>query len=121
MSFDAKKLTKRYERILKFKRNPFLDQNFSMKEFCRLLGVNRTYVSQFIHTELNTTFPHLVRDIRLQQVEKLMDEHPESLLNDILRACGFSNDTSFRRAFKEKYGCLPSETRQKKLDSQESK
>lgn len=118
MSLDAKKLKKRFERILAFKRNPFLNPDFSMKEFSRLLGVNRTYVSQFIHMEYNTSFPYLVRDVRLKHAEKLMNEHPEMLLNDVLKASGFTNDTSFRRAFKHKYGCLPSAVRHQKLDSQ---
>lgn len=121
MSYDAKKLTKRFEKILTFKRNPFLTPGFSMQEFSKLLGVNRTYVSQFISSELNTTFHYLVRDIRLQHAEMLMSQNPEMLLNDILKACGFANDTSFRRAYKDKYGCLPSETRQQRINSPEEK
>lgn len=108
MSYNAKVLRKKYQRICNAKRNPFLSPDFSMEEFGLLLGVNRTYVSQFVNTEFGMSFHYLVRSHRLEHAEKLMREHPEMKLLDVLHASGFANDTSFRRAYKDKHGRLPS-------------
>lgn len=121
MSYDAKKLTKRYNKILASKKNPFFNPDFSMEHFGNLLGVNRTYVSQFVNNELGTSFHHLVRKIRLERVEQILNEHPELKLNEVLSECGFANDTSFRRAFKDKYGCLPSHMRRDLREAAQAK
>lgn len=121
MGYDAKVLIRKYKKILASKKNPFFNKEFSMEEFGKLLGVNRTYVSQFVNKELGLSFHHLVRSVRLDRAEQILRECPERKLNEVLLECGFANDTSFRLAFREKYGALPSHVRREYREAKQQK
>jgi len=73
--------------------------------------MNRTYVSMFINREMKTTFQKLMRNARLHKMEELLVEYPDRNINELIHEAGFNCDLSFRRAYMEKYGELPSKSR----------
>ena len=88
--------------------------------FDRQTLIDRTGLSKerigaaFSHSSEHARLTALVRELRLNHAVRLMNEHPEMSLEQICLASGFSNATSFRRSFKEKFGISPSEFRETK-------
>ena len=88
--------------------------------FDRQTLIDRTGLSKerigtaFSHGSEHARLTALVRELRLNHAVRLMNEHPEMSLEQVCLASGFSNTTSFRRSFKEKFGISPSEFRETK-------
>ena len=88
--------------------------------FDRQTLIDRTGLSKerigaaFSHGGEHTRLTTIVRELRLNYAVHLMNEHPEMSLEQVCLASGFSNATSFRRSFKEKFGISPSEFRETK-------
>ena len=88
--------------------------------FDRQTLIDRTGLSKerigaaFSHGSEHTRLTTLVRELRLNHAVRLMKEHPEMSLEQVCLSSGFSNTTSFRRSFKEKFGISPSEFRETK-------
>ena len=78
--------------------------------FDRQTLIDRTGLSKerigaaFSHGSEHARLTALVRELRLSHAVRLMNEHPEMSLEQVCLASGFSNATSFRRSFKEKFG-----------------
>ena len=88
--------------------------------FDRQTLIDRTGLSKerigaaFSHGSEHARLTALVRELRLNHAVRLMNEHPEMSLEQVCLTSGFSNATSFRRSFKEKFGISPSEFRETK-------
>ena len=93
----------------------FLDSNFERQKLINMTGLSKERIgaafSQGSGYERLTT---LVTELRLNHAVRLMNEHSEMSLEQVCLASGFSNTTSFRRSFKEKFGISPSEFRETK-------
>ena len=55
---------------------------------------------------MNVNFSVYLEDLRLTEAAHLI-EKGESGINEIALEVGYNNQTSFRRAFKKKYGMTP--------------
>lgn len=88
--------------------------------FDRQMLIDRTGLSKerigaaFSHGSEYERLTTLVRELRLNHAVRLMNENHEMSLEQVCLASGFSNATSFRRSFKEKFGISPSEFRETK-------
>ena len=88
--------------------------------FDRQTLIDRTGLSKerigaaFSHGSEHARLTTLVRELRLNHAVRLINEHPEMSLEQVCLSSGFSNTTSFRRSFKEKFGISPSEFRETK-------
>ncbi len=71
------------------------------------LGTNRSYASRFVNTELDVTFPTLIKKLRLAHFLKLKKEYPDLTITALWKLCGFNNAYTFRRQFKDEYGMTP--------------
>jgi AraC-like DNA-binding protein/tetratricopeptide (TPR) repeat protein len=88
----------------------FLEKNLSIQDTARMLNTNRTYLSRAINTLLQTTFPGIVNEYRIQESIRLIMEG--YMVNHTLEAlayqCGFANRGVFISAFKKQTGVTPS-------------
>lgn len=107
--FDIKFAMQRYNKMLAQKRPFFLNANYCLENLMEDLKTNRAYASAFINDTLGTTLPQLLRKLRIEHAEQLIKNFPNMKMNEVARCSGFNNLTSFRRAYKSKYGCTPSE------------
>lgn len=73
------------------------------------LATNKTYVSAFVNNMSGESFTTLITRYRVQYAQKLLQEHPEMLLDDIAEQSGFSSRTTFFRSFKAVTGMTPQE------------
>ena len=84
----------------------YLDTEVNIDWISSKLGTNRHYVSDYLNRVKHVTFYEYVNSLRLIYAERLLKEGKEKLA-DIAFICGFNSDHTFRRLFKEKYGCTP--------------
>lgn len=118
--FDVDEIFKRYHAMLEEEPDFFLQPDCNIYMFADRMRLNRSYASRFVNQHLKTSFPQLVRACKLNKVEELMRAYPEKNLRELICEAGFNCELTFRRAYMEKYGELPSVTRNR-MNMQEKK
>lgn len=88
---------------------PFLNPDFKLLDLRKVLPLNRTYLSQFIHNEYGCSFYQFVNRYRIEEYQRLKTEHPEMKIGELSARCGFSSPTVFTRTFTAITGSTPSE------------
>ena len=84
----------------------YLDTEVNIDWISSKLGTNRHYVSDYLNRVRHVTFYEYVNTLRLVYAERLLKEGKEKIA-DLAFVCGFNSDHTFRRLFKERYGCTP--------------
>lgn len=86
----------------------YLDSDVNIDWIANTLGTNRHYVSDYFNKVLHCTFNEYINNLRLNYAAKLIKEGRVQK-SQICYKAGFNNDHTFRRLFKQKFGCLPSQ------------
>lgn len=86
----------------------YLDPDVNIDWIAQKLGTNRHYVSDYFNKVLHCTFNEYINNLRLNYAAKLLREGRVAK-SQICYDAGFGNDHTFRRLFKQKFGCLPSQ------------
>jgi len=86
----------------------YLDPDVNIDWVAQKLGTNRHYVSDYFNKVLHCTFNDYINNLRLNYAAKLLREGRVAK-SQICYDAGFGNDHTFRRLFKQKFGCLPSQ------------
>lgn len=86
----------------------YLDEDVNIDWIASKLATNRHYVSDYFNKVLHMTFSEYINNLRLEYAVSLIRSGrvPQQ---EIAYSAGFNNDHTFRRLFKKKYGCTPSE------------
>lgn len=79
------------------------------------LATNKTYVSLLLNSISGSSFTGIVNGYRVRHAKKLMQEHPDMLLEDVAAESGFASYTSFYRNFRAIAGMTPQEWKNKDL------
>ena len=85
----------------------YLRPGLTIKELADTLHTNRTYLSGYINTSLNTTFRDWITRLRIYYAKQRMTNHPEQKIAEIAEASGFMSQSHFMKTFKDKEGCSP--------------
>lgn len=86
----------------------FLDSSLTLISLAQMLGSNRTYVSNFIHTEYELSFSDFINKMRVEYAIQKMKENGTSLTTqELIEEVGFSSMPSFYRNFKKFTGSSP--------------
>lgn len=86
----------------------YLDPDVNIDWIAQKLGTNRHYVSDYFNKVLHCTFNEYINTLRLNYAAKLLREGRVAK-SQVCYDAGFGNDHTFRRLFKQKFGCLPSQ------------
>ena len=86
----------------------YLDSDVNIDWIAQTLGTNRHYVSDYFNKVLHCTFNEYINNLRLNYAAKLLREGRVEK-SKVCYDAGFNNDHTFRRLFKQKFGCLPSQ------------
>jgi len=81
------------------KEKPYRNPDFKLVDMQKVLPMNRTYLSQFIHAEYNCSFYFFVNRYRVEEAKRLKAENPGMKMADISARCGFSSPSVFSRTF----------------------
>jgi len=83
-------------------------EELTLESAARALGISTSHLSHFFSERLHTNFRRFINAIRIEKARLLMRD-PNLTLTEICGNCGYNNMRTFRRAFLQEIGCLPSE------------
>jgi len=89
----------------------FLNPELNSDKVCVMLSTNRTYLSQMINHNMNTTFYQLINTFRLNKaVDMMLNPLNRNMsLRSISEICGFKSVSAFCTFFKQVHGKTPTE------------
>lgn len=98
-------------RIRKLMESEQLFKNSELKvaDVATQLCTNGRYVSDCINQQEGISFSQFVNGYRIDYAKKLLKEHPDMKIAAIAYECGFANESSFFRTFKNLTGMTPRE------------
>lgn len=86
----------------------YLDPDVSIDYLATRLGSNRHYVSNYLNQILKMPFYTYVNNLRLAHAEELLRTSNDKA-SSIGYLSGFNSEATYRRLFKERYGCTPTQ------------
>ena len=86
-------------------------QELSQEEVARIFGYSSTYLSRMFQKYAGITYKSYLQNIRLEYAVKDLKSGKYNITETALRS-GFSGSKAMARAFRKKYGILPSEYRE---------
>ena len=89
----------------------YLDPRFSRQVLVDKYGISKDRVGAAF-SSAGTSLPAFVADCRLDLACKLLTETPDTTIEDIAQASGFTSRRSFARTFSQKFALSPSEYRE---------
>ena len=90
------------------------DQKIKLEQFAQKVAVNSTYLNRYFNQEYGCSFLQYLTSLRIEKAEMLLrDSNAE--IEDICYNTGFNSPSAFHKAFKNRYGCSPSEWRRRCL------
>lgn len=95
----------------------YLNPDISIADVARLIGTNRSYLSEYLNTNCHSSFTDYINNLRLIHAEKLMSQNKAMSIEEISSSSGFNSLSTFRRAFIKKHGVTPSNYRHEHLCS----
>jgi transcriptional regulator GlxA family with amidase domain len=96
-----------------------VEDRLSMSDLARRLKISPDRLERAFRLELQLTPGSYYRSLRLRRAADLLT-HSSLPIGEVALSCGFSNASSFARAFKEQFGHPPNEVRRRKSISGEA-
>ena len=90
----------------------YLNPELTITDVARMIGTNRSYLSEYFNNNCNSSFIDYINNLRLNHAEKLMMNDTKISLDELSSMSGFNSLSTFRRAFMKKHGVTPSNYRQ---------
>lgn len=92
---------------------PYLNEDFRLNDVVDRFPLNRSYISRIFNEGYGKSFSIVVRDYRLREGERLLNEEPTMTVAQVAERCGFSSSSSFIRAFSTTHnGITPKQYRE---------
>ena len=92
------------------KEKPFTDPDFDYYALIKFMGVSQ---DEFCRLVPRYTDPERTKDyinsLRAEYAAKLLMEHSDSSMEDIVVMCGFKDAAAFNKAFKFSFGIMPTD------------
>lgn len=86
----------------------FRQKGLLITDVAKLTGSNRTYISNYLNKELNTSFSDFINSYRVEYAKSLLtSKDPAYSILEIFEMSGFTNEVSFYRIFKKHTGVTP--------------
>lgn len=94
----------------------YIDKNYSnpslnLSAAASDLQMKENYLYHFMSTRVGKTFSSYLEDFRLEKARRMIAEESGLAINAIAMRCGYINPQTFRRAFRKRFGQLPSDFR----------
>ena len=85
-------------------------ENITIKTVSEELYLSTSYVSKIFSQKLKYGFREYINALRINMAKSLL-KNPEKRITDIMLACGFANQSSFNRVFREICAMTPNDYR----------
>lgn len=73
----------------------FLNSRFTIIELCKIIGINRTYLSNYINNTYGLNFNLWINHLRIEEAKQLMGQTPKRSLSEIAERIGFTDLAHF--------------------------
>lgn len=95
-----------YDRILKVmeEKELYLNADLDIKMLAEAANSSRAVVSSCINNKTGKPFRIWLAEYRLSLFENLLKLHPDAQIVDLSTRCGYKDQSTFRRQFKDRYG-----------------
>ncbi len=89
----------------------YRDQDLSLSRLAEQLELSGHQLSELINSQLDTSFPRLVRQYRVEAAKRMLIGEPRASVLSVGLSVGFNSQSSFYSAFKDVTGTVPSRYR----------
>lgn len=86
----------------------FLDPELTRETLCLRLAMNHTYLNMYFR-KCGISYYQYINTLRIEYANRLIQENPDMPVSEVCTRSGFHSQPTFRKAFHEVMGCLPSE------------
>lgn len=86
----------------------YLHPKLTIPKVSQEIGVNQTYLSNFINDCYQTNFNRWINSLRIDEAKEIMLHKPDIGLAEIAELVGFTDLAHFSKQFKLKEGASPS-------------
>lgn len=93
------------------KQKHYLRPRITIMHLSKAIGINRTYVSNFINNTYGLNFNTWINHLRIEEAKIKMSLSNRRNLAEIAEQVGFTDLAHFSKQFKSKEGMSPSEWR----------
>lgn len=93
----------------------FLNQHITISEVARLVGTNRSYLSEYLNRSCGSSFSEYINNLRLDYAENLMKDDCAMSIETVSAESGFNSLQTFRRTFVKRHGITPSQYHQNQM------
>ena len=104
---DAQELSPFVAKVTEFVNDHLADTELTAEMMAREMAMSRSKLFELMKQETGKPVMEFVRDLRLEYAARRLEAGDS--VAEITYACGFSDPSSFRRAFANKYGVTPSQ------------
>ena len=87
----------------------FIDTNINIDELSMELNISKFHLHRIFKDEFEKNIYESIKSIRLQKASNLLITNKYSTITNIAQMIGYSSQTSFLRAFKERFEMTPKE------------
>lgn len=84
-----------------------IDTDINMDELAKNYGISKFYMHKIFKEIFDRNIYESIKSIRLQKASNLLLTNRYSTISEVANACGYSSQTSFIRAFKERFSMTP--------------
>ena len=85
----------------------YIDTNINIDDLCIELNVSKFHLHRIFKDEFGKNIYESIKSIRLQKASNLLITNKYSTITDISQMTGYSSQTSFLRAFKQRFEMTP--------------
>ncbi|MBR1808985.1 MAG: helix-turn-helix transcriptional regulator [Paludibacteraceae bacterium] len=112
-------LNAEYLEAMMQKKKPYLNPSITLSELAVMLHTNRTYLSVFLHDEMQMNFASYINMYRVEEAKKILADSSytssKEAVHEAIFKSGFAVESTFYRIFKQYTGMPPIEWRKEKL------
>ncbi len=89
-----------------------IETDINIDEIASDMHIDKFYLHKIFKEVFGRNIYESIKSIRLQKASNLLLTNKQSTISQIANACGYSSQTSFIRAFKNRFGTTPKNWRQ---------
>lgn len=115
---DKNKIAKRLNQWKELK--VYLRFHVTIQDLSREIGINRTYLSNFINETYGENFNNWINGLRINEAKYKILTTSEDSLSEIARKVGFADLAHFSKIFKRKEGISPSDWKKQNIKDDET-
>ena len=98
----------------------YLRFHVTIQDLSREIGINRTYLSNFINETYGENFNNWINRLRINEAKYKILTTSEDSLSEIARKVGFADLAHFSKIFKRKEGISPSDWKKQNIKDDET-